>query len=529
MLYHGVAPAWPILLAPAVVALVAVLASAIALATAALQVRFRDVGLAMPLLLQVWMFLSPVVYPYSQVPVRFRPLYQLNPMAGLIEAFRRVTIQGQPPDWHLLLISALVSAALLSLRVTCTSSTWTRRLPTVCKAMVDLSLRHVSKRYRLEDALPPGTGLARRLASRVVPHRHDFWALRDVSLDVQRGETIGVIGHNGAGKSTLLKLLSRITAPTEGEIRIRGRLSALIELGSGFHPELTGRENLFLSGAILGMRRREIVAKLQSIVDFAGVNEFIDVPVKWYSSGMYVRLGFAMAAHLDPDVLLVDEVLSVGDASFQGRCFARIAELKQAGTTIVLISHDLGSVERLSDRAVLLNHGRVAAMGRPSDVISTYQKSIDAKASAEPEVEERRPIEIRALRLLDIEGREVSTARTGDPLLVRIEFEAATRVERPVFDVYFYTYQDGLLEAQCSSAADDRLGAAEGRGTVEFHLPALGLQPGAYTIGVTVKDDDRRRPVDWRYGRATLYVTEGRGVGGHFFMPHTARLIGGGR
>ncbi len=391
--------------------------------------------------------------------------------------------------------------------------------------MIDLSLHRVSKRYRLEDAVPPGTSLARRLASRLVRHRHDFWALRDVSLDVERGETIGVIGHNGAGKSTLLKLLSRITAPTEGEIRIRGRLSALIELGSGFHPELTGRENLFLSGAILGMRRREIAAKLQSIVEFAGVNEFIDVPVKWYSSGMYVRLGFAMAAHLDPDVLLVDEVLSVGDASFQGRCFARIAELKRAGTTIVLISHDLGSVERLSDRALLLDHGRVAATGRPGDVISTYQRSIDQQAAGQAAEEPERPIAIRSLRLLDLEGREASTARTGDPLLVRVEFTAAARVERPVFDVYFHTFQDGVLEAQCSSGTDDSLGPVEGEGTLEFHLPALGLQPGAYTIGVTVKEDDGRRPVDWRYGRATLYVTEGRGVAGHFFMPHTARFV----
>src|SRR5512133_3359422 len=222
--------------------------------------------------------------------------------------------------------------------------------------MIDLSIEHVSKRYRLRNPDSVGSPL-RRLAGRLFPPRHDFWALRDVSLAVPHGETTGIIGHNGAGKSTLMKLLSGITAPTGGEIRIRGRLAALIELGSGFHPELTGRENIFMSGAVLGMRRREIVAKFDSIVEFAGIGEFIDVPVKWYSSGMYVRLGFAIAAHMDADILLVDEVLAVGDAAFQSKCFARIGELKRAGTTIVMITHDLGAIERLASRAVLLDHG----------------------------------------------------------------------------------------------------------------------------------------------------------------------------
>lgn len=398
---------------------------------------------------------------------------------------------------------------------------------------IDLSLRGVSKRYRLQDPAPPGAGVVRRLAARFLHPRHDFWALRDITFDVTRGETIGVIGHNGAGKSTLLKLLSRITAPSEGEIQIRGRLSALIELGSGFHPELTGRENLFLSGAILGMRRREIAAKLDSIVDFAGVNEFIDVPVKWYSSGMYVRLGFAMAAHLDPDILLVDEVLSVGDASFQGRCFNRIAELKRNGTTIVLISHDLGSVERLSDRTFLLDHGRLVASGRPADVISEYQRRVDGQAAAEPTGARPRPVEIGALQLFDASGRETSTARTGDPLRVRIRFSAKAPIETAVFDVFFYSFEDGVLHAQCTSEGLDlvRGGAQPSRGddgherAIEFYVPALGLQPGVYTIGATVRERKEHRPVDWSYGRATLYVTEGRETGGRFFMPHSARVL----
>src|SRR5690242_17584181 len=183
----------------------------------------------------------------------------------------------------------------------------------------------VSKRYRLRQA-----GRA----------REDFWAVKDVSFEVARGETLGIIGHNGAGKSTILKLLSRITAPSSGTITLQGRLAALIEVGSGFHPELSGRENIFLSGSILGMRRREIAAKLDRIVDFSGVGPFIDMPVKWYSSGMYVRLGFSVAAHLEADILLVDEVLAVGDAAFQLQCYERIGELRRAGTTLLFISHD---------------------------------------------------------------------------------------------------------------------------------------------------------------------------------------------
>jgi lipopolysaccharide transport system ATP-binding protein len=231
--------------------------------------------------------------------------------------------------------------------------------------MIDIRLDGVSKRYRIQhDMEGPGHPLARKLR-RLLRRPSEFWAVRDVGFEVEHGEALGIIGHNGAGKSTMLKLLSSITAPTKGEIEIRGRLAALIEVGSGFHPELTGRENVFLNGSILGMRRAEIARKLDRIVEFAGVEEFVDTPVKRFSSGMYVRLGFSIAAHLDPDILLLDEVLAVGDAAFQERCLQRIDELRRAGTTIIFISHDLGAVERLCRRVILMDHGRVAAEGRP--------------------------------------------------------------------------------------------------------------------------------------------------------------------
>nr|MBA2647447.1 ABC transporter ATP-binding protein [Pyrinomonadaceae bacterium] len=197
--------------------------------------------------------------------------------------------------------------------------------------MIDLEFNHVSKQYLVRSDNYGGGGAVNpfvRQWRRLRPRSEAFWAVRDVNFQVMRGEALGIIGHNGAGKSTILKLLSSITAPTSGEIKINGRLSALIEVGSGFHPELSGRENVFLSGSILGMQRREIAAKLDSIVEFAGVRQFIDTPVKRYSSGMYVRLGFAIAAHLDPDILLLDEVLAVGDAAFQAKCIQRIKELE---------------------------------------------------------------------------------------------------------------------------------------------------------------------------------------------------------
>jgi ABC-type polysaccharide/polyol phosphate transport system ATPase subunit len=206
---------------------------------------------------------------------------------------------------------------------------------------------------------------------------------------VPRGETLGIVGSNGAGKSTLLKLLCGITVPTSGEIRLYGRVAALIEVGSGFHPELTGRENMYLSGSILGMRRAEITANLDKMIDFAGVGDFIDTPVKWYSSGMYVRLGFAVAANLEADILLVDEVLSVGDESFQERCLNRVEELRRAGTTIIIISHDLVSIERVCERVVLLERGRVAAEGQPAAVIAEYRRRLIAAATA-PKAEDAR-------------------------------------------------------------------------------------------------------------------------------------------
>ena len=237
--------------------------------------------------------------------------------------------------------------------------------------MIAVKFDDVSKRYRLRGQ--PAASAGTRTSGRCATSRSRW----------RRAKRSGIIGHNGAGKSTILKLLSRITAPSRGTITLNGRLAALIEVGSGFHPELTGRENIFLSGSVLGMRRAEIAEKLDRIVEFSGVGPFIDEPVKRYSSGMFVRLGFSVAAHLEPDILLVDEVLAVGDAAFQVQCYERIGELRRNGTTLLFISHDLSSIDRLCDRVVLMNHGRLVGAGTPAEVLEQYQQLVTDSFAAD--------------------------------------------------------------------------------------------------------------------------------------------------
>src|SRR5437016_8012723 len=249
--------------------------------------------------------------------------------------------------------------------------------------MIDLKFDCVSKKYRIyqEPEGKASENKLRRVTRRLWGNRNDFWALRDVSFEVERGEALGIIGQNGAGKSTVLKLLYNITAPTKGRISINGRLAALIEVASGFHPDLTGRENIYLNGALLGMRRREISKKLDSIVDFAGVSAFIDTPVKRYSSGMYLRLGFAIAAHLDPDILLLDEVLAVADVSFQKRCLEWIKRASDDGAAVVFVSHNLNSVKSMCERALHFHSGQIEDEGRPDEVVANYRRKFAPQAS----------------------------------------------------------------------------------------------------------------------------------------------------
>jgi lipopolysaccharide transport system ATP-binding protein len=359
----------------------------------------------------------------------------------------------------------------------------------------------LSKQYRigqlqrgygtLRDAL---AGAGRRVLDRAghVHHRHEsIWALDDVSFEVAEGEVLGVIGKNGAGKSTLLKILTRITTPTRGRAEIRGRVGSLLEVGTGFHQELTGRENIFLNGAILGMKRREIQRKLDDIVEFSGVAKFIDTPVKRYSSGMYVRLAFSVAAHLEPEILLVDEVLAVGDAEFQRRCLGRMEDLGASGRTVLFVSHNMPAVARLCDRAVLLRGGRVELVGAAPDVVAHYLQTESGSASTRswPDLAQAPGddlVRLRAVRVVDERGEVVEAADVRRPVGIEITFEVL-RDGVPVFPKL------KLLDSQgdvAFNALDTRERWHEpsppGEHVATAWIPGNLLGEGLYTVDVNV-------------------------------------------
>ena len=301
---------------------------------------------------------------------------------------------------------------------------------------VAIEARGLSKRYRLGEFQAAYGSLreslvhaGRQLTGREPRHheKQELWALQDVSFDVAEGEVLGVIGRNGAGKSTLLKVLTRITTPTSGRVEIRGRVGSLLEVGTGFHPELTGRENIYLNGAILGMKRREIQRKLPEMVEFSGVEAFIDTPVKRYSSGMYVRLAFSVAAHLEPEILLVDEVLAVGDAEFQARCLGRMEDFGATGRTVLFVSHNMQAMAQLCDRVILLDGGRVVRDGPSSEVVAQYlQTTAGAGSSREwPDLASAPGDDLVRLRSVRVVGPDGSTAAYVDvrePVGIEIAF-----------------------------------------------------------------------------------------------------------
>ena len=395
----------------------------------------------------------------------------------------------------------------------------------------------VAKRYKVRRTAGANGGRRslRQKLSGLASRADEFWALRDVSFAVAEGETLGIIGHNGAGKSTILKLLSSVTVPTSGEIRIYGSLSALIEVGSGFHPELTGRENIYLSGSILGMRRREISDKLERIIEFAGVRDFIDAPVKHYSSGMYVRLGFSIAAHLEPDILLLDEVLAVGDAAFQSKCLGRINELHRQGRTIVFISHDLGAVERLCDRVILLKQGQVIATGTATDVIAAYQDVGNGYMPSEPHAVAdailSREVQITSVTCHDVSGQPAAVFRTGSSAKVRFTYVVHTPVPDAAFEIYFYSLVDRFSGSWCqiTTASSNGLGIPlePGPGTVEFEVDEISLQPGMYYVSATIVHTDQAigTAIDWQSECLTLRIDQGRFIRGTFYMPHRWHLL----
>jgi lipopolysaccharide transport system ATP-binding protein len=351
-----------------------------------------------------------------------------------------------------------------------------------------IRVQDLGKLYRLgattTTLAATATALARKIARRPldddspVPDGTEFWALRDVSLDVPQGEVVGVVGRNGAGKSTLLKILSRITPPTTGRVEMRGDLSCLLEVGTGFHPELSGRENVFLSGAVLGMRRRDVAQRFDDIVGFAGVERFIDTPVKRYSSGMYVRLAFAVAAHLETDILLVDEVLAVGDDEFQRRCLGKMRDVVGQGRTVVFVSHNLAAVERLCPRSLWIEGGHLEADGPTGDVIDAYLRRVGSRQTGGVAVI---AAEVERIGGDDARFAEAALTDRGGTPLEQVALGQAFSVEL-AFDLHI-PIDDGVLEVGISSPEHGRVATVQ---NIDGARPAMALDPGRHRVRVEI-------------------------------------------
>ncbi len=324
-----------------------------------------------------------------------------------------------------------------------------------------------------------------------------FWALRDVSFEVAQGEVVGIIGRNGAGKSTLLKILSRITEPTTGRVRIRGRVASLLEVGTGFHPELTGRENVFLNGAILGMTREEIKRKFDEIVAFAEVEKFLDTPVKRYSSGMYVRLAFAVAAHLEPEILIVDEVLAVGDEAFQKKCLGKMDQVAQQGRTVFFVSHNMPSIKRLCTSVILLSNGRLVRRGSADSVVGEYLRENASNRAVVELVDSdhavQSPLKIRTVEVLNSKGAPSDIIFFGEEFFIRLGVQAVERMENTRVGIGIHT--NGIRLATVRAPAVD-FPASPQLQTFVCKLPANALLPNFYSVHVGAHSVERGG-LDW--------------------------------
>jgi lipopolysaccharide transport system ATP-binding protein len=347
--------------------------------------------------------------------------------------------------------------------------------------------------------------------------RETLTALDDVSFEVHRAATLGLVGPNGTGKSTALKLIARILEPTSGAVHVRGRVAALLELGAGFHPELTGRDNVYLNGSLMGLDRSDMTRRLDRIVDFAELGRFMDVPVKHYSSGMYMRLGFATAVHLDPDILLIDEVLAVGDQAFQAKCRERIAQLKDSAVTIVLVSHDLSATRELCASAIWLESGVVRGAGATDQVVEAYYRSIIAHEEARFAAEAPAPvgltpqlgtgeIRITACDVLGPDGTAATVVLTGEPVAIRLAYQARERVHAPIFGLAVHTAEGIHVSGPNTRAFGLELDWVEGAGEVRFTVPEWPLLAGSYQISAVVYDETQTHVYDYHHRSFVMRV-----------------------
>ncbi|MFM8267649.1 MAG: ABC transporter ATP-binding protein [Ilumatobacteraceae bacterium] len=380
----------------------------------------------------------------------------------------------------------------------------------------------VSKVFRMQaDAV---SSLKERVIRLGRSTSHDFVALERLDLVVPTGETLGVMGHNGSGKSTLLKCMAGILTPTTGRVRARGRIASLLELGAGFHPELTGRENVFINAAFLGIRRREIERRFDDIVEFAELERFIDEPVKHYSSGMYVRLGFAVAVNLDPEILLVDEVLAVGDELFQRKCLDRVREFQREGRTIIVVTHAADMVRQVCQRAIVLDHGRVVADARPADAIRVFREHLHGELN-----ETHLPLETDdSLRItsVSIKGPAgIPRVAAGDSLSIDVDYEGRQPLERAMLTIEIAS-NDGTV-VYATELPDDASVAVPlpAAGRLGVLISALPLLDGDYTVSLSLTDRNRADVIAWRDGRDQFTVTPGAGHRARGLVALGARIV----
>ncbi|MCK5580776.1 MAG: ABC transporter ATP-binding protein [Candidatus Omnitrophica bacterium] len=382
-----------------------------------------------------------------------------------------------------------------------------------------IEFNNVSKKFRkgerfnsLRDSIPNFfSNMIGKGHGRDELEKREFWAVNNVDFHIKKGEVVGIIGPNGAGKSTILKLLSGIIIPNKGTLAVNGRLSALIEVTAGFHPELTGRENIYLNGTILGMKKKEIDEKFEDIVDFSGIREFIDTPVKRYSSGMFSRLGFSVAAHVNPEVLLVDEVLAVGDIAFQSKCAEKMRELLDSGVTIILVSHNIALIRNLCQRVILLDKGQVLKGGIPGEVIPYYenlvhrqrkhefQKKMTRQQMDRVKVDDEAVVEIKEVHIMDETRDEKESFSVGTHFIISVDFEAKEKIENPVFSLEV-TRADGVVCCMSDTREDNfSIVQIDGQGTVEVDLGKLNLAPGIYGVNAAVWDEKMIHPFAIRH------------------------------
>ena len=519
-----------------------------------LNLFLRDVYHLIGVGITVWMFATPIFYPAVMVetntqgqPTGFGWILDINPMYWLIECYRDVLLFADWPDWAMLgrfglaaAIMFLVGGLVLhvpkahlsgpALTRTCPDPPMAPSTPqSIAEAAIASSptggsaiqARDLGKAYRMY-AKP-----IHRVWDLILPGKKrysEFWAVRNVYLDVPRGSTVGIIGENGAGKSTLLKLLTGVSAPTTGQVAVQGRVASLLELGAGFHPEFSGRENVFLNCSILGMTQDEIEERYPKIVEFSELGDFIERPVKTYSSGMYVRLGFAVASSVDPDILFIDEALSVGDEHFKGKCVNRLNEFREQGKTTVFVSHDMGAVKSMCQHVVLMDQGEVLEQGTAEKVADEYLKRAHARGNERLSTVNRGSseypawgsgeLEVTAVEMVGPDGVASHVLRSGEPFTIRLHWKAHAACQDPVFGLGMYrsdgTYVNGSNHAWRGSPIELGRVAAGETGTVEVSADALRLLHGQYYLTTFVYDHSKAAPtpIDHREHVLTFEVLD---------------------